>query len=224
MLFRKFNMRAWLLLLVGVVMLLVDPNGQQSFFKNTYLIAIQAYLFWTTAFFVLKWVFFYRLEGEVIRIPLSQRSNLQGQLIGHGILLSLIYMVYIHYYDALFSFNTILLGVLLVYYIIQIFQNAQPTLYISDNAISFEDYFVDKWDWPEIERIELARDHLRLISTEKEFELDFDLIDSANHDFVKEDVDRQVLDASFGKTQYSQDLVAAIEHQAHTHRIELIRA
>ena len=62
------------------------------------------------------------------------------------------------------------------------------------------------------------------LEVEKDFELDFNLIDAANSDFVREDVDRQVLDASFGKAHNSQNLVAAIEQQALSHRIELIRA
>ena len=121
--FKTISNIIWLFLLVGVLFLFSDPLRTNRAFYNFYTIALQFYMFGVCAYLVLKRVIFYRLRGDVNVVSLSKKSEYQLNLVMQGVVLSLVYLVYVRSYGNLKSIDTIIISVLLFYYVAQVFIN-----------------------------------------------------------------------------------------------------
>lgn len=212
--FRKFNNIIWIVIIIGVVALVFDPRASNNLFFSLYTISLEFYLLGISAFFVFKRVLFYRQQGETSTIRLIRNSEYQTNLIGQGVILSLLYLAYLHFYQDLLSFDSILIGILLLYYLSQVFQNAVPTIYIDERSFSYDDYFVEDWEWKEVEEIEIENGILKLIDEDKEFELNFDLIDEIDYQVISQEMERGILDGEFAKNKSSKGLLELVQSYA----------
>jgi len=219
--FKTLSNIIWLFLLVGVVFLLLDPMRTNHAFYNFYTIALQMYLFAVCAYLVLKRVIFYRLRGDVNVVSLAKKSEYQLNLMMQGIVLALVALVYIRFYGNLKSVDTVVIALLLFYYVMQIFINSNPAIYMDDDSFSYDDYFIDKWNWSDLESIQLQNDSLRLVSEEKDFELDFTMIDEIDYRKLTTEIELNVLDGEFTKDKTSQSLVEIVESYAKYYGVKI---
>ncbi|MEO1516037.1 MAG: hypothetical protein AAFV95_13525 [Bacteroidota bacterium] len=218
---KVFNTIVWGLLFAGIAAVITIPSGAYGEYVQYYVIVVQLYLLIVSAFFVLKRVAFYRLHGHVDTIRLIKKSDYQFNLLGHGVLLGMILLAVTSSTQNPLSFNTLIIGLILFYYIIQILLNSHPSIYINDRSFTYDDYFIDAWDWNNIQRIEMNKEKLRLISNEKDFELDFNLIDEIDYYHVREEVERSILDGEFTKERSSKDLASIISNYANKHGLQM---
>ncbi len=221
--YRLFNFTVWILLIVGAAALLMDNTGEQKAIFSTYMTILELYLLSVSAFFVLKKVAIYKIKEDVDTIRLIKKSEFQSSLIWHGIILGLLGLVYVIRYSSLMSFNTIVLSLLFLYYITQVILNGQPSIYISEKTFSYDDYFIEEWAWQVIERVELTYTKMRLISQEKDFELEYDLIDEVDYGHLSEEVEMAVLDGEFSRGKSSKDLVDIIQTYANVYGVQLVK-
>ena len=123
-------------------------------------------------------------------------------------------MGFVQAYGNLRSVDTLVVILLGLYYWAQIVLNSNPTIYLDDNSFTYDDYFIDKWNWSDLNRIDLENEKLCLIGLKKDFELDFDLIDEVDYRKLTAEVEHDVLDGEFGKDKSSKSLVEIIENYA----------
>ncbi len=225
MLSRTTNIIVWLILIVGVVGLLIsDVPTNKTFFK-VYKACIEFYLFGFTSFLILKRVFFYRIKGNVDVIRLVKKSNFQSSLLWQGFVLVLIYLVYNqYYYGNLMQFNTIMICILLLYYVVQLLLNSNPSIYIDEEKFSYDDFFVDQWYWQDVQQIDVENDMLRLTSTAQDFELDFDLVDEMDYVKLNEEVEHNILDGDFASEESSKTLVQIVHTYANLYNVRLVNS
>ena len=118
------------------------------------------------------------------------------------------------YRGGLQHFDTIVIALLGLYYFGQVLLNSNPTIYLDDNSFSYDDYFIDKWNWADLKRIDFEDEKIRLVDNVKDFELDFELVDEVDYRKLTAEVERDVLDGEFGKDKTSKSLVEIIENYA----------
>lgn len=219
--FKTISNIIWIFLLIGVAFLIADPMRTNRAFYSFYTIALQLYLFGVCAYLVLKRVIFYKLRGDINVVSLSKKSEYQFNLMMQGIVLTLVYLVFVRSYGNLKSVDTFIISVLLAYYVIQILINSNPAIYMDDDSFSYDDYFIDKWNWSDLESIKLENDSLRLISDEKDFELDFTMVDEVDYRKLTTEVELNVLDGEFAKDKTSQSLIEIIENYAKYYGVKI---
>ncbi len=202
------------IVILGLIGLLIEPLGKNAYFFTLYTKGIECYLFGMTSFWVLKRVIFYRLARDTEVIRLVKTSNHQSNFIIHGILLSLIYTAYIFYFDNWMGFNVIMIAILLLYYLVQVYINANPSIYINSDAFIYDDYFIKQWNWGKVRKIISGEKKLEIIGVENDFELDLNLVDEV--DFVKltDEVEHNVLDGNFAGTRSSKLLLDVVQNYA----------
>lgn len=225
MMSRTINIIVWLMLIVGVIGLLInDVPNNQTFFK-VYKSCVEFYLFGFTSFLILKRVFFYRFKGNVDVIRLVKKSNFQSSLLWQGFVLTLIYLVYNQYfYGTLMHFNTIMICILLLYYVVQLLLNSNPSIYIDEEKFSYDDFFVEQWYWKDVQRIEVENQMMRLISEERDFELNFDLVDEMDYIKLNEEVEHNILDGDFASEESSKTLIQIVHNYANLYNVRLINS
>lgn len=212
--FRAISNFTWLFLALGIFVLFEDTLKVNFVFSHYYMMALKFYLFGMCAYLVLKRVIFYRLKGNINIVSLIKKSEYQNNLMAQGIVLALLGLVYVQSYGDLRSFDTIVIALLGVYYWAQIMINSSPTIYLDDNSFSYDDYFIDQWNWSNLQRIDLKDEKIRLISDEKDFEIDFDLVDEVDYKKLTEEVEHNILDGAFGMDKTSKSLVEIVETYA----------
>lgn len=195
-------------------MLLSDALRTNVVFAGYFLTALKVYLFLIGAYLVLKRVLFYRLKGNINIVSLGKKSDYQNNLLIQGGVLALLGLGYVQAYGSLRSIDTIVIALLGLYYWAQVLLNSNPTIYLDDDSFSYDDYFIDKWNWADLNRIDLDSEKLRLVGNEKDFELDFDLVDELDYRKLTAEVEYDVLDGEFGKDKSSKSLVEIIESYA----------
>ena len=154
-------------------------------------------------------------------VSLAKKSEYQFNLMMQGIVLEMVYLVFIRFYGNLKSIDTIIISILLSYYVIQILINSNPAIYMDDDSFSYDDYFIDKWNWSDLESIKLENDSLRLIGDEKDFELDFTMVDEVDYRKLTTEVELNVLDGEFAKDKTSQSLIEIIENYAKYYGVKI---
>ena len=218
--FRVISNFMWLFLVGGIFFLAADYSRANFVFSHYYMIALKIYLFGVGAYLVLKRVIFYRLKGDVNVISLIKESEYQYNLLLQGVVLSVLGLVFVRMYGELKSIDTIVIALLGIYYWAQVSLNANPTIYLDDHSFFYDDYFIDRWNWRKLERIELGNEKLRLVSEAKDFELDFELVDEVDYRKLTREVEQDVLDGEFGRDKTSKSLVEIIENYAESHGIK----
>lgn len=212
--FKILSNAIWLFLGLGIFMLLSDALRTNVVFAGYFLTALKVYLFLIGAYLVLKRVLFYRLKGNINIVSLGKKSDYQNNLLIQGGVLALLGLGYVQAYGSLRSIDTVVIALLGLYYWAQVLLNSNPTIYLDDDSFSYDDYFIDKWNWVDLNRIDLDSEKLRLIGNEKDFELDFDLVDELDYRKLTAEVEYDVLDGEFGKDKSSKSLVEIIESYA----------
>lgn len=212
--FKILSNAIWLFLGLGIFMLLSDALRTNVVFAGYFLTALKVYLFLIGAYLVLKRVLFYRLKGNINIVSLGKKSDYQNNLLIQGGVLALLGLGYVQAYGSLRSIDTVVIALLGLYYWAQVLLNSNPTIYLDDDSFSYDDYFIDKWNWADLNRIDLDNEKLRLIGNEKDFELDFDLVDELDYRKLTAEVEYDVLDGEFGKDKSSKSLVEIIESYA----------
>lgn len=216
------NFMVWTILITGIVGLFNNGSGNNTFF-TTYKTIIELYLFGFTSFLILKRVFFYRTKGNVDVVRLVKKSNFQMTLLWQGLVLTMIYLVYNQlFYGTLVHFNTVMISILLLYYFVQLALNSNPSVYIDEKNFAFDDYFVEQWPWQKIKQIELDHQLLRLVADERDFELDFDLVDEIDYIKLNEEVEHNVLDGDFASETSSKSLINIVKTYANLNNVRLI--
>ena len=221
--YKKLTYLVWLLFVAGIGLLITDPEGKNSWVFQVYLTIVEIYLLGVSAFLVFKHLLFYRAGAEADIIKLSKKSDYQTNMIWHGLILGLIALVLTRTHASLKSFNTILIALVVLYYLIQVILNSRPAIHISNKSFSYEDYFVERWDWQELDRIEVQADKFRLIDDNKEFELDFELIDEIDDTHLSEEVDRDVLDGEFTRITSSKDVTERLLTYAGLYSVNIVK-
>ena len=223
--FKRINFLVWILIISGLFMAFAGDLTSKGWFFNYYKTAIELYLFGFTSFMILKRVFFYRIKGNIDVIRLIKKSAFQNQLLWQGIVLTLIYLVYNQvYFGTLEHPNTIMIGILILYYLIQIILNNNPSIYIDEQSFSYDDYFVDRWKWHNIKRIDLAQDKMLLRSSYRDFELDFDEVDQIDYVKLNAEVEQSILDGAFSTDNHSKTLVDIVQSYANTHGVRVAQS
>ena len=225
MMSRITNIIVWLILIIGIMGLLLNNAHTSDTYFFTYKTVIELYLFGFTSFLILKRVFFYRIKGNVDVIRLVKKSAFQVGLIWQGFVLVLVYLVYNqYYYGDLSHFNTVMIAILLLYYVVQLVINSSPSIYIDEENFSYDDFFVEQWSWQNIQRIELENQKMRLVSNERDFELDFDLVDEIDYVKLNEEVEHNILDGDFASKDNSKTLVDIIHTYANLYNVRLVNS
>ncbi len=212
--FKILTNAIWIFLGLGIFMLMSDSLRTNVAFADYYIISLKIYLFTIGAYLVLKRVLFYRLKGNINIVSLGKKSDYQNNLLIQGAVLALLGLGFVQAYGSLRSVDTLVITLLGLYYWAQIVLNSNPTIYLDDHSFSYDDYFIDKWNWAELSRIDLENEKLRLIGLDKDFELDFDLVDELDYRKLTAEVESDVLDGEFGKDKSSKSLVEIIESYA----------
>jgi hypothetical protein len=160
---------------------------------------------------------------DVIR--LVKKSNFQMVLILQGLVLGITYLVCNQYfYGDLSHFNTVMIAILLLYYMVQLLMNSHPSIYIDERNFSYDDFFVEQWRWLDVESIELQNQKMRIISHDRDFELDFDLVDEVDYIKLNEEVEHNVLDGDFGRDASSKTLVDILQTYANLNNVQLVNS
>jgi hypothetical protein len=203
-----------LFIIIGLIGLLVEPLGKNDYFFNVYTKGIECFLFGMTSFWVLKRVIFYRLRKGTEVIRLVKTSPLQFNFILHGVLLSLMYLAYLLYFDTWMGFNVIMISILLLYYLVQVYLNAHPSIYIDDEAFIYDDYFMKRWNWTGMRKIISGEKKLEIIGEEEDFILDLNLVDEVDYVKLTNEVEYNVLDGAFSSEGSSKLLLDIVQNYA----------
>ena len=222
--FKKISFVVWVIIVAGIAMSFVSNIAQQRWFFNFYKTIIELYLFGFTSYMILKRVFFYRVKGNIDVIRLVKKSDYQSRLFWQGTVLALIYLVYNRYFlGTLEHSNSIMIFILLLYYLVQILINSNPSIYIDEQSFSYDDYFIDRWKWRKIQRIDMENDKMRLIGNEKDFELNFQLVDEIDYIKLNDEVEQSVLDGQFASEESSKTLVEIVQNYANRYGVRFVK-
>ena len=197
--------------------------GSDPMYAQIIKISTQLYLFCFSAFLVLKQVFFFRIKGNNNVIRLIKKSDHQNKFLMQGLIIALLALVYVYNTETLMSFSTIMVGVLLFYYVMQVLISGNPTIYLDEESFSYDDYFVQAWPWSTVEKIEVEDDELRLFAADKDFVLDFELIDDMDFVRLNDEIERNVLDGQFASDKSSKKLLEVVADYAKTYNIQFDR-
>ena len=203
-----------LLVLAGLVGMIVDLSSVFPSFSSFYTTAIELYLFIFSAFLVLKRILFYRWKQQSEVVQIKEKSDRYNSLLFQGIILGLFYAVYLKVYSDWLSFDSVMIGILLLYYIGQILANSNPAIYVDANAFSFDDYFLQQWKWRDMKNISIGKEKLIVTGNEKNFELDLNSIDQIDDLRLDQEIDASVLDGDFAAENSSTQLIAHIQSYA----------
>ena len=209
------------LVFLGLVGMVMDLSPYISSFYDAYQIAIELYLFIFCAFLVLKRLLFYRVQGNGEVVQLKERSHRYNTLILQGIVLVLFHGLYLKIYSDWLTFDSVMIGVLLLYYIGQVLANSNPSIYVDARAFAFDDYFVEEWKWNDMEQISVEKEKLTVQGKEKNFELALDAIDEMDAQSLSREVDASILDGSFATENASTTLISAVKSYATFYGISL---
>lgn len=211
------------LLLIGLSGLLVEPLGKNDYFFSAYIKSIECFLFGMTSFWVLKRVIFYRLRQGTEVIRLVKTSPYQLNFILFGVLLSLMYLAYLLYFDTWMGFNVIMISILLLYYLVQVYINAHPSIYINEEAFIYDDYFMKRWNWTNIRKIISDERRLEIIGKEEDFILDLNLVDEVDYVKLTNEVEYNVLDGAFSSEGSSKLLLDIVQNYADFYNLTIDR-
>ena len=221
--FKRISFIVWLIIVVGIAISFAGDIAHQRWFFHFYKTIIELYLFGFTSFMILKRVFFYRIKGNIDVIRLVKKSEFQSRLLWQGTVLGLIYLAYNRYYFGTLEHpNSIIIFILLLYYLVQILINSNPSIYIDEQSFSYDDYFVDRWKWRKIQRIDLNDDKMRLVGNDKDFELNFQMVDEIDYIKLNDEVEQSVLDGEFTAKKSSKTLVEIVQNYAERYGVRFI--
>lgn len=209
----------FLLIIGGVLGVLMDISSVFPDFYSEYCSAIELYLFIFSAFLVLKRVFFYRIKGNVKIIQVSKKSNHYSRLLVQGIILTVFYSAYLYIYGQWATFDAVMIGVLLLYYIGQLLINGNPSIYIDDQALAFDDFFIQQWQWQDIDDISFENTKLSVAGKNRNLELDLSTIDQIDQKKLSWEVDASILDGTFVKQDSSKVLLSTIKSYANQYGV-----
>jgi hypothetical protein len=137
--------------------------------------------------------------------------------------LALIYLTYNRYFlGTLEHPNSIIIFILLLYYLVQIIINSNPSIYIDEQSFSYDDYFVDRWKWQKIQRIDMNNDKMRLVGNNKDFELNFHLVDEIDYVKLNNEVEQSILDGEFTTEKSSKTLVEIVQNYAEKYGVRFV--
>jgi hypothetical protein len=221
--FKKISFFVWLIIVVGIAISFIGDTADQEWFFNFYKTVIELYLFGFTSFMILKRVFFYKIKGNIDVIRLVKKSEYQSRLFWQGTVLALIYLAYNRYFlGTLEHSNSIMIFILLLYYLVQILINSNPSIYIDEHSFSYDDYFVDRWKWRKIQRIDMENDKMRLIGNNKDFELNFNLVDEIDYIKLNDEVEQNILDGEFTSEKSSKTLIEIVQNYANRYGVRFV--
>ncbi len=220
---QKFSVFFWIFLLIGGMGIFLPDLAGDWTFARFFITVAQLYLFGFSAFLVLKQVFFYRIKGNVNVIRLVKKSDHQNTFMMQGVIIALLALVYVYQTETLVSSGAIMVGVLLFYYLMQVILSGNPAIYLDEASFSYDDYFVQVWPWRYISKIDVDGGELRISGANKDFELDFDLIDDFDFVRLNDEVERNVLDGHFSSEKSSKQLLEVLEDYAHKFKIQFVK-
>jgi len=211
---KTINNTFYIILLAGILGLIMDPEGINLWFFGLFMGVLKVYLFSLCAFWVLKRALYkYEMEANEV-LHLAKRSPQQSKFILQGVIIFLLCLVYQRFYASIWNAESFLFIVLLIYFFMQVLQHNRPTLYLNDHYIAIEDYFIDRWNWIELEKIEFDVDSLKLLSGNKSHFLDLGLLDDLDQKRIAEEVERNVLDGAISHNHSSQHLLQVLHEYA----------
>ena len=110
----------------------------------------------------------------------------------------------------------------MLYYLVQILINSNPSIYIDEQSFSYDDYFVDRWKWRKIQRIDLNDDKMRLVGNDRDFELNFQLVDEIDYVKLNNEVEQSVLDGEFTTEKSSKTLIEIVQNYADRYGVRFV--
>ncbi len=223
--FRTVNIIVWLFIIVGLLAFISGDTAREEWFYVPFKLAIELYLFGFTSFLIFKRVFFYKIKGNIDVIRLVKKSDFQSRLLLHSFGLVIIYLTFNQaYYGTLIHANTIIILILLLYYVVQVALNSHPSLYIDEQSFAYDDFFVQRWPWQEVRRIELADETVKIVGDDRDFELDFNLVDEIDYIKFNTEVEHRILDGDFSTLTASTALVEILQNYANRYNLQLVNS
>ncbi len=204
----------WIMLLIGILGLTFQQEAYESGFFKFLKLLIHLYLLGFSAFFVFKSLYLYEIKDSAHVVHLGHKSDHQPMFVIQGVVLCLLLLVYYKIFAELWSFETIIALLLLLYYLSQIFLQGNPSIFISDDRIYYDDYFFESIPWEEVEEIKMENEFLKIEGFEKDILIDLEALDHYAADNILYELDRAVLDGVISSERNSEGLKAYLRQMA----------
>jgi hypothetical protein len=218
---RNLSNSFWFFIAIGVFGLVLDPSASNRFFFQAYTAFLKLYLLGFSAFLVFKQLQLYQIRKDSQLIRLSHRSDHQNVLMWQGLVLFLLFMVYQRVYHLVLSGDTVLLCLLLFYYLAQVHLHSTPTFYIGKERIYYDDYFLSSIQWADIEQLMIRDGELLIQANNREMILDLASIDQFDQDKISTEIDFSVLDGAIASERSSRSIVDVLQEFAQAHGLEI---
>lgn len=211
MLFNKYVV--WLFALASLGLVFLDPKLKLT---EAYLLMKAGlevfFLIWCGYLIYSQFENSQKNSQKVIKI--RRRSDHYVGMTLNGLIIVASHLLLVYHYDNIFSFNTILIAILFLYFNTQILQNSNPRVLLSKTHLGLSDFKATMIPWKSIKKVSLQSQGLVIHTqnSEKYFKL------MGNEDYsdteFKKELDAQILDGSFSSTGASKTLSQLLEKYA----------
>ncbi len=194
----------WPLVISTIVLILVDNTSD---FSDLFIILksiLELYLFVWCAYLIVT--AFGQSEDSRKVIKIRKKSEHFNGLALQGIVIALAQLALVNHYDDIYSFNTVLIAVLFLYFLSQINENSYPKVMLSNTHIGVSDFQMIKIPWNEIQTVRLEPKKLTIQTADITRSVSLTGLEEFSDDDVERELAAEILDGSVASEGTSHTL------------------
>jgi len=204
----------WVLVLLAISLTLLDPNKQFYFLYPWIKTIIECFILGWVAFLVFKQVLKYNRRKTLKTVTFRGKSQWLITMITGGIALTMAHIILVNHYSNVISFDTILVAILLLYFLSQIFSQSQPKLFIYEEGLTIDDFSLTKFEWNNVEKVTLDPEYITIKTNTDDFKLDFSGFDDFDSPQLRVELAANVLDGRFAELDVSENVKETLQQMS----------
>ncbi len=200
----KNRFLVWPLVIGTFVLILFDATSD---FSRTFIVLksiLELYLFVWCAYLITT-AFGQSQESKKV-IKIRKKSKYFNSLALQGIAIVLAQLALVYHYDDIYSFNTVMIAVLFLYFLSQITENSYPKVMLSNTHIGVSDFQMTKIPWNEIQIVRLEPLKLTIQTSSLSKSVSLTGLEEFSNDDVEKELAAEILDGSVASEGTSHTL------------------
>jgi len=194
----------WPLVISTFVLILMDRTSNFSELFLGLKTILELYLFFWCAYLIITSFGQSADSRKVIKI--RKKSEHFNGLALQGIVIALAQLALVNHYDDIFSFNTVMIAVLFLYFLSQITENSYPKVMLSNTHIGVSDFQMTKIPWNEIQSVRLEPQLLTIQTAAITKSVTLSGLEEYSEEDVERELAAEILDGSVASEGTSHTL------------------